>query len=63
MAKNAATHGRDLIINDPLMCFLLAALINETEVHGRNILQKSKAKVRMTLVLCYPRKRLNSVPS
>jgi hypothetical protein len=42
---------------------LLAALFDETGVHGRNILQKSKAKVIMTVVLCYPRKRPKSVPT
>jgi hypothetical protein len=41
----------------------LAALFDEIGVHGRNILRKSEAKVRMTVVFCYPRKRLKSVPT
>jgi hypothetical protein len=45
------------------MCFLLAALFDETGVHGRNILRKSEAKIRMAVVLCYPRKRLKSAPT
>jgi hypothetical protein len=45
------------------MYCLLAALFDEIGVHGSNILQKSEAKVRMTFVLCYPRKRLKSLPT
>ena len=67
MAKKAAKGGTGLIDNkwiyDPLMCCLLAALFDEIGVQGRNILWKSEAKVRMTVVLCYPRKRLKSVPT
>lgn len=67
MAKKAATGGSGLINNkriyDPLMCFLLAGLFDEIGVHGTNILWKSEAEVRMTVVLCYPRKRLKSVPT
>jgi len=55
MAKKAAMGGTGLINNkliyDPLMCFLLAALRDENGVHGRNILRKSEAKVRMSCSL------------
>jgi hypothetical protein len=39
----------------------LAALFDETGVVGRNILLKPESKIRMTVVLCYPRKRLKYV--
>jgi len=66
MATKAAMGGTGLInkwIYDPLMCFLLVGLFDEIGAHARNILQKSEAKVRMTVVLCYPRKRLKSLPT